>query len=277
MSRRIIDMHSHLFPDESVVPAMEETAERLGFEKIVLHGLEWPGSRMSRNAAIRKAMKRRPDLFVGFAGIDMWEPVDPAAIDRVRDEGFTGCKFIVPPEPYHSERFFPWYERAEKLGMPVLFHLGIVAADATEGIRVDNNFMRPIYLDTIARSFRELTVIGAHLGNPWYEEATMSARWNPNLFFDITGSTLKKKKPSFIGELLWWDDTTEYGSKVWASAWEQILFGTDVPPEKAHDVLGDYENLLDTLDVAEDLVESVLYCTGAGILGEAGVTFQNQS
>jgi len=271
MNRRIIDMHGHLFPDESAVPGLEKAAESLGIEKIVLHGLEWPGSPMSRNAAVREAMKRRPGLFVGFGGIDMWESVDHDRVDRLRDEGFTGLKFIVPPEPYHSETFFPYYERAERLGMPVLFHLGIVAADATKNVRVDNNYMRPIYLDTIARSFRDLTVIGAHLGNPWFEEATMSARWNPNLFFDITGSTLKKKKPRFIGELLWWDETTEYGSSVWSSAWQQILFGTDVVPEKMHDVLGDYERLLEALGVADEYREAVLHGTGARILGKAGV------
>lgn len=52
--------------------------------------------------------------------------------------------------------------------------------------------MRPIYLDTIARAFPDLKIIGAHLGNPWYQEAAEVARWNPNVFFDLTGSTLKK-------------------------------------------------------------------------------------
>ncbi|GAG33296.1 unnamed protein product, partial [marine sediment metagenome] len=246
---------------ESAIPEFEKAAEELGIKKIVFQGLEWPGCDFSRNAEIKRAMDRRPDLFVGFGGINLWEETAPDRIDRLKDDGFSGLKFIIPPEPYHSERFYPYYERAEKLGMPVLFHLGIVSAKATEQVRVDNNLMRPIYLDSIARDFKELTVIGAHLGNPWYEEATMSARWNPNLFFDLTGSTLKKKKPSFLGELLWWNETTEYGSPYWSNAWEQIVFGTDVVAEKMYDVLNDYENLLESLNIPERLQSCVFYET----------------
>jgi hypothetical protein len=50
-----------------------------------------------------------------------------------------------------------------------------------------------MYLDTLAREFPDLTLVGAHLGNPWYDEAAEAARWNPNLYFDMTGSTLVKK------------------------------------------------------------------------------------
>ena len=270
-SRKIIDMHSHLSPDEKVFHEYEEASEKLGITRIVFHGIEWPGADFSRNTAIKRAMEMRPDLVVGFGGINLWEEVDPDRVDQLRDDGFSGLKFILPPEPYHSERFFPYYERAETLGMPILFHLGIVSRELTEQVRTDGNLMRPIYLDSIARSFRKLTIIGAHLGNPWFEEATMSARWNPNLFFDITGSTLKKKKPSFIGELLWWDETTEYRSSVWTSAWEQIVFGTDVIASKMYDVLADYENLLSTLKIPERLQSCVFYETGANILRKAGV------
>ena len=271
MGRKIIDFHNHLYTDERELPGFEKAAEQYGIDKIIFQGLEWPGVDFSRNAAIKRAMEIRPDLVLGFGGINLWEKADPDRIDRLRDDGFCGLKFIIPSAPYHDERFFPYYERAEKIGMPALFHLGIVSAKGAANVRVDNNFMRPIYLDTIAREFRGLTIIGAHLGNPWYEEATMSCRWNPNLFFDLTGSTLKKKKPSFIGELLWWNETTDYGSQKWDNAWQQIVFGTDVPAEKVGDVLNDYENLMNSLGISEKLQSAVLYDTAADILRKAGV------
>ncbi len=273
MNRPIIDMHTHLMPDETALPEYEKISEQLGIKKIVFQGLEWPGVHFSRNSAILRAINMRPDLIVGFGGINLWEDVDPDTVDKLKDEGFTGLKFIVPSEPYHSERFLPYYERAEKLGMPVLFHLGIVSANDTKEVYVDNNYMRPIYLDTIARTFPKLTMIGAHLGNPWYEEATMSARWNPNLFFDLTGSTLKKKKPEYIGELLWWDETTEYKSPYWSSAWEQIIFGTDVGTGRMSDVVNDYEHLMNSLGVSDKLQSAVFFDTAAAILRNAGVEF----
>lgn len=264
-------MHNHLMPDERVLTEYERVAEELGIEKTVFLGLEWPGCPMSCNNAIRAAMKSRPGFVVGFAGVNLWEPVDPDKIDRFRDEGFVGLKFIIPPAPYHDECFYPYYERAEKLSMPIVFHLGIVSSTGTDSVRVDNNFMRPVYLDTIARSFRGLTLIGAHLGNPWYEEAAMSARWNPNLFFDLTGSLLKKKKPSYIGELLWWNEMTAYRSPKWPGAWDQIVFGTDTAPGHVAGMIDDYTRVFDELELSGDIRLSVMSGTGRAILRAAGV------
>jgi predicted TIM-barrel fold metal-dependent hydrolase len=42
--------------------------------------------------------------------------------------------------------------------------------------------MRPSFLHTIARSFPRLRIQGAHLGNPWYDEAAEVARWEKHVF-----------------------------------------------------------------------------------------------
>ena len=264
-------MHNHIHSFDKELPEFEKVAQECGFVKIVFQGIEWPGSNFSQNETIMKCIERRPDLITGFGGINLFEETDPDIVDQLRDQGFAGLKFITPEEPYHSERYYPYYERAEKLGVPCLFHLGIVSPASIVNLRVDCNHMRPIYLDTIARDFKDLTIIGAHLGNPWYEEATMSMRWNPNLYLDITGSTLKKKKPSFIGDLLWWSDTTDYTSPKWSSPWEQIVFGTDVPPARCAGLVEDYENLMDTLGVSEELQNKVFFETAAGMLRKVGV------
>ncbi len=170
---KIIDAHSHLFPDESSFPDCEKACEELGVTKICFMGLEMPGFAMSRNKSIRKAMQARPDLAVGFGGINLWDEVDSSLVDRLHDEGFRGLKCILPPVPYHDPRFYPYYERAIELRMPICFHLGVIARSPDITCRVDNNLMRPVYLDTIAREYPELVIWGAHLGNPWHEEAAM--------------------------------------------------------------------------------------------------------
>ena len=268
--RKIIDAHSHLFQNETEIPAFEKACEELNIKKICFMGLEFPGADMSRNSVIRTAIAQRPDLFVGFGGINLWEDVDPSVVDRLYDEGFRGLKFIVPAVPYHDIRYYPYYERALKYHMPVCFHLGIVSRKENYECRVDNNLMRPIYLDTIARDFPELKLWGAHLGNPWYEEATMSCRWNPNLFFDLSGSTLKKKKSAFLGELLWWTDKTYYKSPDRSMAWQKILFGSDVIAEDIHDLVNDYNNLIEALGL-ESFADEIFYETAARHLREAGV------
>jgi len=265
----IIDMHHHIGRDPDYVDKLAATCDALGVVKICIMAIE-PSSRLTSfgdNAAVQAAFEKYPDLICGFGHVQLG--VDgPEKVSELKDRGFTGLKFIVPPKPYHDESFLPVYEKAEELGMPGLFHLGIVARHrAGHDVRVDNSLMRPVYLDCLARTFPDWTIIGAHLGNPWYEEATMSARWNPNLFFDLSGSTLKKKTPDFLGELLWWDSTTRYGSADGSHAWEKIVFGSDVPHYEIKDVLHDYEVTINALRLSPDLRYAIRYRTAARILG----------
>lgn len=266
----IIDSHSHLFGNEADIPEFERAADTLGIVKICFMGLEFPGSPMSKNTSIREAMRRRPDLAVGFGGIDLWKDVDASRVDRLCDEGFTGLKFILPPLPYHDPRYYPYYRRASELGMPVCFHTGVIARIEGLPCRVDSDLMRPVHLDTIAREFPDLVIWGAHLGNPWYEEAAMCCRWNPNLFFDLSGSTLSCKRPSFIGDLLWWTDSTSYTSPDGKPAWRKILFGSDVPAGRVAGTVEEYTRLIGELSL-EPFADFIFYETAAATLRKAGV------
>jgi len=261
----IIDCHHHLEKEPDYADRLYAECRRLKIDKVCLMSLpEYYG--FSSNSEIKKALRQHPDLFIGFAHVDLGV-VTPDTINRFKDEGFQGLKFINPPANYDAERFDPIYQRAEELEMPALFHLGIVARrEYTHPQRINCNRMRPIYLDTIARAFPKLKIIGAHLGNPWYEEATMAARWNPNLYFDLSGSTLKKKTPEFLGNLLWWTPTTRYRDPEGKYAWEKILFGSDVPYNEIEEVRGDYETVLNTLKVAPGIQEKIFGKTMTGIL-----------
>jgi hypothetical protein len=96
-----------------------------------------------------------------------------------------------------------------------------------------------MYLDTLCRAFPRVKIQGAHLGNPWYEEAAEAARWNPNLFFDVTGSTLfkfiKLNRLDKMREILWWSseegENNPHTLKGGPNAWEHIVFGTDENPQ----------------------------------------------
>ncbi len=262
MQRKIIDVHQHLLAHDA--DALAEEYARLGVCKAVLLGHP-PSRTVGNNEAILEASESYPELFVPFAGFDLDE-MTPDDVKRLRQKGFVGLKFIGPRKQYNDVSYFPVYQRACENGMPVLFHLGIVA-NRPPWTRCDCNLMRPIYLDHIARNLPELTVIGAHLGNPWYEEATMSCRWNPNLFFDLSGSTLKKKSPEFLSSLLWWTATTAYRSPDNTSAWEKILFGADVGCDEIEDVINDYEKLMSALDLSAGIRDKIWYGTAAKLLG----------
>lgn len=265
-NRLIIDCHHHLSRDPDYTAKLVDECARLEIAKVCAIA-PWGED---GNQLLATLLPQYGDTILGFARVH-WTQDDSDDIVQYHDQGFTGLKFIIPPAPYDDEQWFPLYEKAQALAMPCLFHLGIVArSDEPSHMLVRNDYMRPIYLDTIARRFPHLNIIGAHLGNPWYEEATMSARWNPNLYFDLTGSTLKKKSPQFLGQLLWWTPYTRYRDSQGRHAWEKILFGSDVPYYEIHDVLSDYHRTMTALNLSEELIKKVLGGTAAQILGVEG-------
>src|SRR5690606_5179353 len=105
----------------------------------------------------------------------------PEAVDRYAAQGFKGYKITNPRAAYDDEAYFPIFERMERTGMPLLAHTGILLRfPVPAGTRVNSNWMRPICLDPVLRSFPKLNIIGAHLGVPWHEEASSMARMHPN-------------------------------------------------------------------------------------------------
>jgi hypothetical protein len=117
--------------------------------------------------------------------------------------------------------------------MILLFHPGI--AEPAELRRADERLLGP-HAGLHARSdrpplSRKLTLIAAHLGNPDYEWAAEIGRWNPNLLFDVSGSTLYKKQAdlTFFKSIFWWDNVVSpHTPKTNVSAFEKLVFGSDV-------------------------------------------------
>jgi len=98
-------------------------------------------------------------------------------------------------------------------------------------MNVSSDRMRITTLDLIARRFPKLTLIAAHLGNPDYAWAAELGRWNPNLLFDVSGSTLYKKQAdlTFFKSIFWWDNlVSPHTPKTDVSAFEKLVFGSDV-------------------------------------------------
>lgn len=273
--RLIIDAHHHYQDVKNYPDLLAEEYASLGISRVCL---------ISPNVEdgiklLKAACDKYPDLILGLPKYE-WGVHTPEDIVRFKELGFAGVKFITPPKPYHDEQFWPVYEKCQEQGMPGLFHLGIVApslgrgfmkAASQEDIRksyfLDCNYMRPVYLDTLARLFPEWQIHGAHLGNPWYEEATMCTRWNSNLYFDLTGSTLKKKTPAFLGELLWWNRFSRYRDPSGRDAWEKIVFGSDVAYYETHDVLHDYDVIMRELNLSEEIRWKILGGTAAKMYG----------
>jgi len=261
----IIDSHVHLNPHDLGGDRLVEQAEKLGIDKMVVFNdsiSERPGY-----DDVLKAAQRHPDRIIPFAYLELGTHT-VADVIRLHEDGFRGFKCIYPKVAYNDKCLWPVYEAAEQLGKVMLFHLGVVAVSDYNRLQdVDSARMRPIFLDAILRRFRNLVVWGAHLGNPWYEEAAMLCRWHLNLYFDVTGSSLKAKSPEFFGQLLWWAGNKQYGDRRGRGPWEKILFGTDVSIDKMGDVMNDYQKLFEGLKLPESDRKAIMGGTAAKILG----------
>lgn len=266
----VIDAHHHVPARDPVgyVARLRQETQRLGIDRVVVCSAgppHWAG-----NDTIATLQADNPDLLIGLGYLQLGA-VTVRDVDRVAEMGLKGLKFIWPLHDYDHDDFMPIYERAAALGLPCLFHLGIVARDPGQQFRdVSMARMRPVHLDRIARRLPVLPLIGAHFGNPWYEEAAELARMHPNVFFDLTGSTLKKKAPAYFDELLWWARNEQYGRMGDNHPYEKLLFGTDVGIELIEDVLTDYRRLLDHLEMPADFRARVMGGTAARIFGLGG-------
>ena len=218
--------------------------------------------------ALSQAAKRLPNLVIPYGRVNLDEPSAYQQIEKFAGAGFRGIKMHSPVANWDDARYFPFYERLQRNKLVALFHTGI--GSHTEGVQFTSmERMRPSYMDTLTRAFPELYIQGAHLGNPWYEEAAEAARWGPRLYFDVTGSTLIKKAKSLedFKKYLWWEGSGLHSSPHAVYAFEKLLFGTDEPPENLDTVIGRHEALFQACNVPEASRAKIYGLTLAGILG----------
>ena len=219
-------------------------------------------------------MARHPNRLIGFGDISLDDPKALEQIDTFHKAGFRGLgELSRTRKPFDDPSYTPIYDRAAKYGMMLLFHTGVVNRSnpqVAEDVSVDR--LRVTLIDNIARRYPNITIIGAHLGNPDYAWAGEMARWNPNLFFDLSGSTLIKKQedPTFFKSIFWWSSVASpHTPKAQASAFEKIVFGSDVFGGELAEFdssLERYQRMLDACGVSREAQANIFGGTMLRIL-----------
>ncbi|MFN7949794.1 MAG: amidohydrolase family protein [Blastocatellia bacterium] len=261
--RFIIDSHQHY----SAAPDYVERLVQVFRPRQAMACVLTP---MAGFEVIRKAAAAHPDVIIPYGHVSVDEPGVLKEIQRFADAGFRGIKMHTPKYNWDDFGYFPIYDRLQSLRLVALFHTGIVAGRGDgEPEQSSMARMRPSFLHTISRSFPKLIIQGAHLGNPWYDEAAEAARWQKNLYFDLTGSSLIKKARNLavFKEYLWWEGPTAHSSPDAVYAFEKLVFGTDEAPENLDACLARYEAMLDACGVPEASRRKVYGETLAKILG----------
>ena len=170
----------------------------------------------SLNNATAEFVQAHPSKLIGFLSVD---PRDPGALEEIdRCVSTLGLRGVKLGPNYQSfdpcgPEAFAVYARAEKLGLPIMFHAG------TSPVReAPLDYAHPRHMDSIAIAFPDLKIVLAHMAHPWQPTAIAVIRKHPNVYADI--SALFYRPWSF------------YNCMRLATEWgvlHKLLFGTDYP------------------------------------------------
>jgi len=264
---RIVDMHVH-FDEQNpnFVDDLVKVTEPLNVTACVLTPYR---SRM----IVAEAAKRHPARIVPFGYVDMDAPDAARQAEEFHALGYRGLgELEFVKKPYTDPSYLPVYELANRYSWVILFHTGIVLRQKFEEPEdVASYRMRAFHLEEIARRFPKITVLGAHCGNPEYEWAGEVARWNPNVFFDLSGSTLTKMRDRLgdFRKIFWWTGT-KWGTKTPEddpSAFVKLVFGSDEGLDGIAPALDQYRAMFDACDVPAHTRKLILGGTLTTILG----------
>ena len=181
-------------------------------------------------------VRRFPDTFLGFGGVDPWK--GKAAIKEAercaKELGLRGLKFQQSAQAFfpNDPRFYPLWAKCQELGLVALFHCGTtgLGAGAPGGAGIKLKYTQPLFLDDVAADFPELRIIGAHPAWPWQDEMIAIALHKPNVYIDLSGWSPKYFSPELVREI---------GGRLQ----DKALFGTDYPYITPQRWLKDFEEL----------------------------------
>ena len=188
---KFIDAHAHLTHEAKGIDRIVESGV---FEQIWLMDLSGVGRLgdicFAAQKELLETVRRYDGFFLAFGFLDL-DHDKPERIDFLRDLGFVGLKPYKQLLPYNHEAYYSLYERAQALGMPILFHTGLIAHGTAYDPARPHAFgpenMRPIHLAGIAEAFPELRIIAGHQGYPFMEEMQHNLYYYKNICCDVSG------------------------------------------------------------------------------------------
>jgi predicted TIM-barrel fold metal-dependent hydrolase len=218
-----------------------------------------PGEQSNDKTA--EFVRAYPDKLVGFLSVHPDDTKCMQEIDRsVKDLGLKGLKLLPNYQNFDplGENALAIYKKAEKMGLPILFHTGITVEQA-----IPSEWGHPNFFDRIAIAFPELKIIMAHMAET-VDTQTLAAVLikHPNVFSDI--SALFYRPWSF------------YNCMRTAEEWgvmEKLFFATDYPvatPRETIEALRNINKIIEGTNlprVSDEAIEAIIYRDSLSFLG----------
>src|SRR5690606_16700765 len=172
----------------------------------------------------------------------------------ITDLGLVGLKLHPSAQGFapNDRRFYPLYEAAAELDVPVLFHTGTtgVGAGLPGGGGIKLGLSRPILLDSVAADFPELQIVAAHPSWPWQDEMLAVAQHKTNVWIDLSGWSPRRWSPPLRDAVL-------------GPLQDRARFGTDYP----FITHAKWRSAFLANEPADEVVEKVMRGNAARLLG----------
>jgi predicted TIM-barrel fold metal-dependent hydrolase len=256
---KIIDFHTHVFPDEIAPRALQALSEHSGPYKPctdgtlsgLLSSMDRAGIRLSVVASIatkptqlwpifefsRKIKSERIYPLVSFHPENSLEQVRQL-LERAQQAGIKGVKLHPMYQGFSidEERMYPYYELLLQRGFFVVFHTGY-------DIAFPGNLQASIErVASIASEFPELQIVTTHTGG-WrqWERLELLTPFE-NIYTEVSMTIPETGRERFTELLMSFPE-------------DRVFFGTDSPWTDQAEMIGKLLNLA----IPEPLREAILY------------------
>jgi hypothetical protein len=212
------------------------------------------------NDAVATFVAAHPGRLIGFMALHPHDPKCLDEFDRCRsDLGMRGVKLGANYQNFDplEARALAIYERAQKYGLPILFHQG------TSPVRnAPIRLAHPLLMDEIAMRYPDLKIIMAHMGHPWQADTCVVIRKHPNLYADVSGN--------FYRPFSFWEQLVK------AAEWnvlDKLLLGSDYPITTVQETIEGLRRVNRIVEgtslprVPEEAIEAIIHRDALTLLG----------
>lgn len=209
------------------------------------------------NEYVHEMWRRHPDRI-----IQCWGTLDPfkgelairQAKKAVQELDFVGFHFhpIMQHFAVNDRRFYPLFEVINELKAAVMIDVGTtgMGAGMPGGMGARIRHAHPSAIDDLAADFPHLTLLMAHPGWPWVDEATAVALHKGNVYWEMSGWAPKYFPASLKVDMR-------------ARLQDKIMFGSDYPSMPYARILKEWSEL----GYSDAVMEKIMHANAERVLG----------
>lgn len=260
---KIIDIHTHIYPDkiaekatesvryfygirgsdnmDGMVSTLLKRGAEAGISQFVVLPVSNSPDRVRHINSFLLEQANAHDCFIGFGTIHAAMEGLSEEVEWILENGLKGIKMHPDSQQFNIDdpRLFPVYEQIQDK-IPLMLHMGDPRYD----------YSHPARLKRILGLFPKLQVIAAHFGGYSMPETAKELLWDTDCIFDIS-SALMFMEPGEAERYI-----NSYGA-------ERMAYGTDYP---LWDPVQEVERF-QKLKLTDDQFEQIAHKTAERILG----------